>query len=185
VTAPRVPLLAAHPDVSPEHQHFFDRIVRSRGWISGAFQVLLHTPDVAERVAHVGEFFLYETVLPPAVRTLTWLIAARELDCDYAWAACTGPARAAGVDEKLIDALAGGRPLTGLSGEQKLLFEFCHQLLRGNHHVTDPTYDAVVAQFGVPAAVQIAGSLGYIAMLALVVNAFGVAPAADDTRPAL
>jgi 4-carboxymuconolactone decarboxylase len=185
VTAPRVPLLAAHEDVKPESQHFFDRVVRSRGWVSGAFQVLLHTPDVAERVAHVGEFFLYESILPPAVRTLTWLITARELDCDYAWAACTASARAAGIDEKLIAALANGGPLAGLSSEQKLLFEFCHQLLRGNHHVTDQTYQAVIQNFGVPAAVQIAGSLGYIAMLALVVNAFEVAVSPDNGMPAL
>ncbi|OGA50235.1 MAG: hypothetical protein A3F74_16700 [Betaproteobacteria bacterium RIFCSPLOWO2_12_FULL_62_58] len=181
----RVPLIARHDDLAPEHQHFLDRIVRTRGWISGVFQVLLHTPDVAERVAHVGAFFLYETILPPAIRTLTWLIAARELDCNYAWDASAGAARAANVGDKLIDALENGKPLTVLNSEQKVLFDFCHQLLRGNHHVTDATYGAAVAQFGVAATVQIAATLGYFVMMGLVANAFELAPVSDDSRPAL
>ena len=183
--SPRVPLLATHADVPPEHQHFFDRIVRTRGWVSGAFQALLHTPDVAERVANIGAFLLYETVLAPAVKTLTWLIAARELDCNYVWAASVGPARAAGVNEKLIEALAKGSALAGLSDEQKLIFDFSYQLLRGNHHVSDDIYHAVVAHFDVPATVQIAATLGYIAMLGFVANAFEIPPVGDDSKPAL
>ena len=182
---PRVPLIASHDDVPPEHMHFFDRIVRTRGWVSGAFQVLLHTPDVAERVAHVGDFFLYRTILPPAIRTLTWLITARELDCDYAWAASVGPARAAGVDAKLIETLENGKPLAGVSKEQKILFDLCHELLRGNHHVTDDTYRAAIDAFGVPAAVQIAATVGYMVMMGLVVNAFEVPAVSDDSKPAL
>ena len=183
--SPRVPPLSTHDDLAPANQHFLDRIVRTRGWISGAFQVLLHTPDVAERMAHIGAFFLYETVLPPAIRTLTWLITARELDCNYAWAASVGAARAAGVDAKLIEALENGKPFAGLAAEQKVLFDFCRQLLRGNHHVSDATYDAAVKAFGVPAAVQIAGTVGYFVMMGLVANAFEVAPVGDDSKPAL
>jgi 4-carboxymuconolactone decarboxylase len=183
--SPRVPPLSAHDDLAPQNQHFLDRIVRTRGWISPAFQVLLHTPDVAERMAHIGAFFLYETILPPPIRTLTWLIAAREIDCNYAWAASVGPARAAGVDGKLIAALENGKPLPSLSKEQQVLFDFCHQLLRGNHHVSDATYAEAVEAFGVPAAVQIAGTLGYFLMMGLVANVFEVAPVSDNSRPAL
>lgn len=183
--SPRVPPLSAHDDLAPQNQHFLDRIVRTRGWISLAFQVLLHTPDVAERMAHIGAFFLYETILPPAIRTLTWLIAAREIDCNYAWAASVGPARAAGVDGKLIAALENGKPLPSLSKAQQVLFDFCYQLLRGNHHVSDATYAETVEAFGVPAAVQIAGTLGYIVMMGLIANVFEVAPVSDNSRPAL
>lgn len=183
--SPRVPPLCGHDDVAPEHQHFLDRIVRTRGWISGIFQVMLHSPDVAERVANIGAFILYETVLSPAVRMLTWLIAARELDCDYAWHAGVDVARAAGVGDALIAGLVSGKLAAGLSGEEKALFDFCQQLLRGNHHVDATTYRAAVDQFGVPATVQIAATIGYIVMMSLVANAFDIAPPGDDSRPAL
>lgn len=181
----RLPLLATHDDVAPQHQHFLDRVVRTRGWIAPAFQVLLHTPDVAERIAHIGAFLLYEGLLPPAVRSLVGLIAARELDCDYVWAACVGEARAARVDGALIEALENGTPPANLDKQDRVLLDFCWQLLRGNHHVSEAAYQAASAQFGVPAAVQIAVTLGYFVMMGLVVNAFEVPPPGDDSRPAL
>ena len=183
--SPRVPLLAGHDDVAPEHQHFVDRVVLTRGWISGAFQVLLHTPDVATRVANVGDFVIYHSVLPRATQTLAWLIAARELDCDYAWDASVGHARAAKVDLGLIGALEHGKPVAALAGEHKVLFDFCRQLLRDNHHIAEDTYQATVRQYGVPGTVQIAVTVGYFAMMSLLVNAFDVPPVGDDAKPAL
>ena len=186
VTAsPRLPLLSAHDDVAPEHQHFLDRIVLTRGWISGVFQVLLHSPDAAARIAHIGAFFLYETVLPAKIRTLTWLIAARELDCNYVWQSSVSAARTAGVGAGLIAALEDDRAPAGAAPAEKLLFEFCRQLLRDNHHVGDTTYQAMIVEFGTAATVQIAATIGYIVMLGLVANAFDIAPPPDDQRPAL
>ena len=184
-TTPRVKPLATHDDVAPEHQHFLDRIVRTRGCISPAFQVLLHTPDAAERVANIGAYFLYETALPSALKLLTWLIAARELDCDYTWHAAMHDARASGLSAALIDTLEQGKPLTSASAEQRVVIDFCHQLLRGNHHVGEKTYSAAVERFGIPATVQIAAVLGYIVMMSLIANAFEIAMPADASVPAL
>lgn len=185
LSAPRVPLLSGHDDVTPQHQHFLDRIVRTRGWIAPAFQLLLHSPDAAERISNVGAFILYDAVVPPAIRALIGLIAARELDSDYVWAACLGSARAAKVDDRLIEAVERGKPPANLAAKEQALFDFCYQLLRGNHHVSDTAYGAAIAQFGMPATVQIAVTLGYFAMMGFVVNAFEVPPAGDDSRPAL
>ena len=182
---PRVPLLASHDDVPPAHQHFVDRIVLTRGWISGAFQVLLHTPDVAARISSVGDSVLYRSVLAPDVQALAGLVAAREFDCNYAWDAGVARARAAKVDGRLIEALEHGRPLTAFAGGHQALFDFCRQLLRGNHHVSEAVYQAVLKQFGVQAAVQIAVTAGYVAMMSLIVNAFEVPPVGDDSKPAL
>ncbi|HJQ63563.1 MAG TPA: hypothetical protein VJ834_11915 [Burkholderiales bacterium] len=182
---PRVPLLAGHGDVQPEHQHFIDRIVRTRGWIAPVFQVLLHTPDVAERVANVGAFLLYEGALDFRTRALVGLIAARDLDANYVWAACTGGAGAANVDSALIDAVERGRPLAVLSTHDKALFDFCRALLRGNHHVRETTYQAAMAQFGLASTVQVSVLLGYFVMMALIANAFDIPPHADVSQPAL
>lgn len=174
ITAPaaRVPLLAGHDDVAPESQHFLDRIVRTRGHLSPVFQVLLHSPDAAERIANVGAFFLFESALPPAVKAVVWLIAAREFDCGYTWRAGVEAARAAGVDDALIAGLEHGRRPG--AAELQSTFDFCRQLMRGNHHVDDETYRAVVARYGIPVTVQIAATLGYVIMMSLMANAFEV-----------
>ena len=181
----RVPLVVKQDDLPGAQQHFFDRIVRTRGRVAGPYQVLLNSPVVADRVANVGEFLLYDTILPPAVKTLTWLIAAREYDCDYERAAIVGHAQRAGVQDALIDDIWSRKPLTGLPKEQATLIEFCHQLLRGNHHVSEDAYRAAVEQFGIAATVQIAATIGYFVMMAFVLNAFEVDPRADEPELSL
>ena len=162
--SPRVPLISSHDDLaSREHQHFFDRVVRTRGRVSGPFQVLLHTPDVADRVAVVGDAILYGGTLEPTLKSLTWAIAAREWNCSYAWAF----------------AVRSGNVPAAASEEEKLLTDFCLQLLRGNHHVSETTYRAAVERFGVPATVQIAVTVGYFVMQGCVLNAFQIDPEAD------
>jgi 4-carboxymuconolactone decarboxylase len=177
--------IARREDMPADRQHFYDRIVRSRGTVSGPFSVLLNSPDVAARVAHVGEAILFNTVLSPAVSTLTILLAAHAFDCDYVWAVCLPHARRAGVPQALIDAIQGGRSPAGLTREEGLVVDFCHQLLRGNHHVSNDTYRAVVEHFGIPASVQIAWTVGYTVMLGFIVNAFEVKHDPTDPRLAL
>jgi 4-carboxymuconolactone decarboxylase len=181
----RIPLVTKHEDMPAERQHFFDRIVRTRGRVAEPFQVLLNSPEVADRLANVGAFLLYDTILPPAVKTLTWLIAAREYDCDYAWAASVRHAQKAGVQDKLINAIWNRKPLVGVTEEQELLIDFCHQLLRGNHHVSETAYRAAVEHFGTAATVQIAATIGYFVMMAFVLNAFEVAPKTEAPEPLL
>jgi 4-carboxymuconolactone decarboxylase len=181
----RIPHVTRHDQLSAHNQHFFDRIIMTRGRIATPFQVLLNSPDMADRVASVGEFLLYDSVLPPAVKTLTWLIVAREYDCDYEWAASVRHARQAGIQDALIDAIQQRKPLAGLTNEQESLVAFCHQLLRGNHRVSEAAYRAAVEQFGVAATVQIAATIGYFVMLAFVLNAFDVDPKAADSEPFL
>lgn len=180
----RLPLLASHEDVAPEHQHFLDRIVRTRGWIAPLFQVLLHTPDVAERIAHVGAFLLYDSALSTETRVLVGLIAAQELDSDYVRAAWSGTARCAGLKDEFATAIAIGVLPAGAADHPPLI-SFCRALLRGNHHASEPVYRACVARFGMAATVQVSVLLGYCVMTALVANAFGIPAGADEDRPLL
>jgi 4-carboxymuconolactone decarboxylase len=174
-----------HEDLAPVQQHFLDRVIRSRGWISPVFAVLLHTPDVAERIAHIGEYILYDSALPPQAKALACLITARELDAPYTWAAGTSMATDSGVESTLVTEIERGGALRAASEEQRLLATFCLQLLRGNHHVADDVYALMVKHFGVSGAVQASAVTGYVAMMSIIATAFELAAPEDRTRPAL
>ena len=59
----RLEQLTKRTDVSEQHQEIFNQIVGSRGRISGPFSVLLHSPEVADRAAHLGAYLRFESVL--------------------------------------------------------------------------------------------------------------------------
>ena len=47
--------------LEPKDQKYFDEISGSRGSIRGPYGILLHSPDVAARVAHTGAYDLLPT----------------------------------------------------------------------------------------------------------------------------
>jgi 4-carboxymuconolactone decarboxylase len=122
--APRIPRVKRIEDVAPADRHFFDRVVRTRGRVAGPFEALLHSPDLADRVAVVGEPLLYGTTIPAPARSLAWLLTAAELDCDYEWAMARAAAQAAGLPAALIDAAGRRQPLPDATADLKVVADF-------------------------------------------------------------
>src|SRR5437870_10462776 len=85
--------------VAAKDHAVFESIVASRGAVQGPFTMFLHSPPVAERVAHLGAYVRFEGSLDMRVRVLAAMTAARELEAMYVWGAQAGGARRQGVPE--------------------------------------------------------------------------------------
>ena len=170
-------------ELSSEQQAAHDAIVQSRGQVSGPFTVLLHSPEVARRVADVGAYIRFESMLPVAVRCLAGILTARALDCRYVWAAWVPQAQRAGISDEIIAAIQDRRTPSGLTEEQSLVLAAGQQLLGGNHQLADDTYRALVEHFGTQGTVELAATFGYFSLLAMPLNMFQVDPPPD--RPVL
>lgn len=169
-------------DLSSEHQAAYDAIVSSRGQVSGPFTMLLYSPVLAGRVADVGSYVRFESILPLDLRCLAALAVARELNCCFEWAGWTAHARNAGIPESLIVAIRHRKVPRELTDDQALVLDLAQQLLRKNHHLDHETYAAAVQRFGGQGAVELSATVGYFAMLAMTLNAFevDVPPGADE-----
>ena len=157
-------------DQVPVNDHaIVDAIVDSRGSLHGPFSMLLHSPELAGRVAHLGAFVRFEGSLDMRVRVLAAMTVAREFDAVYVWGAQTGNARRQGVPEATITAIRE-KHSRGVPPEDAQIIDFTLQLIR-THRVDETTFKAVQARFGNDQLVQLTGAIGYYAMLAMTVNA--------------
>ena len=177
----RVPLIEQRGDVPEEATHHFDSIASSRGRISGPFAVLLNSPEVAGRAAHLGAYIRFESTLDPDIKELAIISAAREFDCDYEWSAHVVLARQAGVRAEAIDAVANRGPLDSLTSDESLVIGYGREMFR-KKRVSDATFDAARERFGVQGVTELTATMGYYGMLACALNTFEVEPAADAER---
>ena len=95
----RITQITERSQVDEGSQGIFDSIATSRGRVSGPFSVLLNSPEVAGRAAHLGAYIRFESTLTPSERELAIITAAREFDCAYEWAAHASLAEQAGVPD--------------------------------------------------------------------------------------
>ena len=134
-------------DTLPDGERRFHDAVKSirRRPISGPFIVTMNSsPDLAARFAHLGHYFhargqADESIVSIRVRSFISLIGSRALDAPYEWAAWVNWALEAGVPQDTVDAIREGREPPNLTPEEKLVTQFCTQMISGNHRVSDAT----------------------------------------------
>lgn len=172
---PRIPEILTKADLAEDKHHIFDAIAESRGRVGFPFSLLLNSPEVAGRIAHVGTYVRFESILSPVEREIAILTAAREADCEFEWSAHTRLALQAGVRQEAIDIIGGRRALDALTAEEALIVEFGRDILR-NHRVSESTFEKAMARYGVQGTVDLAATMGYYTMLACALNAFEAEP---------
>ena len=170
-------------DLKPEDQKYFDEISGSRGGVRGPYGVLLHSPDLAARVAHTGAFVRYDFDMPESLKETVIITTAAEIKSQYEFAAHARLARQAGVSDSTIKAIADGSAPAGLSGEDELVVRYTQQLLR-DHKVTDATFNAVQERFGVQGALNMTVLIGHYLLVGQVLAAFEV-ELSPDMQPEL
>ncbi len=163
-----------HRDLLPEDAHAtFDEIIASRGRITPTFGVMLHSPQVARRAAHLGTFVRFESTLETPVRELAALAAAHLCRCSYEWAAHQASARENGVSEAAVMALHTDGPIDALDEAEALIIRYARGILV-EHAVDDATFAAARARFGERGVIDLTATLGYYSMIACILNATGV-----------
>lgn len=165
----RLTAITSKTQVPARDHAIVDGIVESRGAIQGPFTMLLHCPELAGRVAHLGAFVRFEGALDMRVRVLAAMVVARELDAVYVWGAQTGGARRLGVPETTITAIRE-KHSRGVPPEDAQIVEFTRRLVRA-HRVDDASVKALRERLGDEGFIQLTGTIGYYSMLAMTVNA--------------
>jgi len=156
--------------VPAQHHAIVDGIIKSRGGIQqGPFTMFLHSPEIAERVAHLGAYVRFEGSLDMRVRVLAAMTVAREYEALYVWGAQTGGARKQNVPESTITAIRE-KHSRGVPPPDAQIIDFTRELLR-NHRIDDATANALRKRFGDDEFIQLTGAIGYYSLLCMTVNA--------------
>ena len=156
-----------------EDQQYYDQIADSRGSVRGPYGVLLHSPNLAARVAHTGTYVRFESDMSNALKEVVICATAREIKSQYEYVAHARLARAEGVSDATLDSIANGTAPAGLSGDEEALVKYTQELLR-NHKISDATYEAVLDRWGVRGAVDVTGLIGHYLLVGQFLAAFEV-----------
>jgi 4-carboxymuconolactone decarboxylase len=165
----RLPYITSKDQVAAKDHAAFDSIVASRGAVQGPFTMFLHSPELAERVAHVGAYVRFEGSLDMRVRVLAAMAVAREFEALYVWGAQTGGARRLGVPDSTITAIRENHS-RGVPADDADIVEFTRQLLR-NHRAGEALFKKLQARLGNDQLIQLTTAIGYYTMLGMTVNA--------------
>jgi 4-carboxymuconolactone decarboxylase len=181
---PRVTPITGKADVPAAHHGVVDQVVKVFGGVRGPFSMLLHSPELAERLLPLVTFFRDESSVEGKLRSVAILAAVREREAAYVWSAQTAQARRNGVSEATIDVLRARGDAAALPADERDIVVYVRQLMRANK-VEQAAFDALARRHDPRWLVEMTAAASYFAMLCGVVNAFEVAAPPDgDKLPA-
>jgi 4-carboxymuconolactone decarboxylase len=179
---PRLPQITSREEIAEDKRDIYDAIMGTRKRVAGPFSMLLYSPELAGRTAHLGTYLRWESVFTQAERETAILVAARESDCGYEFYSHSILAREAGVREEAIQAIANRLPIDRFTPEEATIVAYGRELLQ-THRVSSETFEAAKAKYGAQGMVDLTATLGYYTMMACTINAFEVEPPAGQGLP--
>ena len=180
---PRIAPVTGKSDVPAEHHAVVDHVMQVFGGVRGPFSMLLHSPQLAERMLGLVTFFRDASVVEPRLRSIAILSAVREREAAYVWAAQVAAARRNGLADDVIDLLRAKGDPGELPAEEAEIVTFTRQLMRTNR-VDQALFDALAKRRGSQWMVELTAAANYFALLSGIVNAFEVpAPSDGDKLP--
>ncbi|HWD60423.1 MAG TPA: carboxymuconolactone decarboxylase family protein [Stellaceae bacterium] len=161
--------------LSTEDQAIYDSVVAPgagnlRG-LRGPGGIQLHSPELTRRSRPVNRYLRFEAGLGGRVRELAILVAARELDSQFEWAAHEAEARHEGIATGLIDIVRHRRALDGVAEADAAIIALGREIF-GARKVSPATYARALAQFGRRALVDLVALMGNYAATAALLTAF-------------
>jgi len=165
----RMPLPAAEAMSAQQRGAAEALIAGPRKGVYGPFLPLLRSPDLLDRVAKVGEYLRFDSVLEPRIRELVTCACARHVTNQFEWTMHVPLALKAGVSAATLEALQAGARPKGLPADEELALDFTAELLH-THGTSEPTYVAATSLFGEQGIVELTTLIGYFVMVSWLMN---------------
>ncbi|MFY9316758.1 MAG: carboxymuconolactone decarboxylase family protein [Burkholderiales bacterium] len=169
----RFPSLASDAMTPAQREVAAEISAGPRGEVRGPFLALIHHPELARRVQALGEQLRWKSKLPPRLLELAVLVTARRWSCQFEWFMHEKLARKAGLDERVIEAVAHAKMPQQMGREESLVHAFCLQA-HTTGHLDDATFAAAKELFGLDGVLELLALNGYYSMMAMVLNSSGI-----------
>jgi 4-carboxymuconolactone decarboxylase len=165
------------PDQRSEEQQKLAALLTAspRGEVRGPYIPLMYSPDLADRMRHLGDFIRFGGALPAKLKEIVILLNARRWSVAYMFAIHRDMSRATGLDPAIPDAIAKGERPAGLTREESVAYDVAQELLL-TCRVSDASFTAARDVFGEQGVIELVAFVGYYTALAMILNTAELPP---------
>jgi 4-carboxymuconolactone decarboxylase len=152
---PRMPLPADSDEFSEGTRRGVRHILETRnGSLPPPSTFMTYAEDTGGLLSDLVEHLRYHTSLNDAETELAICTSARASNADYIWNAHVNLGLKAGTREEAIQVVDTYAPVDGLTDDEKLIITFGRELLH-NPKVSDETFEAVKARYGIKGLMEL------------------------------
>lgn len=139
----------------------------------------MHSPELAKAMFDVRQRVRYGTDKNQRLTELAIISTAREIDNQYEYTAHEPLARAAGLEQEIIDivrfrkSLDEANNIANFGETEKVIVQFAREVI-SEEKVSSETFARAIAVFGEEGVMDLTGLIGYYSFVAITLKAFDV-----------
>ena len=168
-------------DMDAEQGRVYDAAKATSGIVGGPYYAYIHLPKLFEASQGLRNS-LASGPLSRREQQVINLVVARHWNARYPWFAQVRASLAAGIEQKIIDAINARKTPELPDARERTCFTVASELL-ANKGVSDATYAAAEKTMGLKDLVALTAVIGSFSMTCLTANTFGVDPPAANPTP--
>ena len=147
------------------------RAGRSLAGFQGPNGIELYSPSLAQADFRKADYLRFESPVGRRLYEVAILTTAREWNQQFEWAAHEPAARAAGVDQAIIDVIRNRGPLDGLQPEDAAIIQMGREAV-GQHAVQPATFARALEVLRARDLVDIVATMGQYTSYAVLLDVF-------------
>ncbi len=181
----RLPL-PKREELDDQGKQFYDEIVRQDGrniaGLRGPNGIRLYSPKLGELQRALNQYLRFESGLNGPIRELAILVAARENNSQFEWAAHEPVAAKEGLSRAAIDAVKNRGSIAGLPEDQAAIIQLGREIF-GAKMVSQETFDRARKVLGKQGLVNVVSLMGAYASTSALLKTFDMQLPAGVTAP--
>jgi 4-carboxymuconolactone decarboxylase len=156
-------------------------VKQSSSGIQGPWNVMLRSPEMAERLTSLLDYLRLKTSVPLRLNELAILITGRHWQSQYEYWAHQRYAKKAGLSDAVVADLAAGKRPETMQPDEAVVYDFLTELYRTSF-VSDATFKKTKDMLGEQQLVDLIAVSGVYSLVSLLLNTAEVMPN-DGSRP--
>jgi len=173
----RLPL-PKRDELDEQGKKFYDKIATQDGQaviagLRGPTGIRLYSPKVGEMQRELNQYLRFEAGFSGSIRELAILVAAREMDAQFEWAAHEPVARKEGLSDAAIDIVKNRKSTAGLADDQAVVIQLGREIFEAKE-VSDEMFARAVNTFGKQGLVNLVTLMGQYASTAVLLRTFNM-----------
>jgi 4-carboxymuconolactone decarboxylase len=170
-----------HDQLDDEARATWDSVVASRGertihpdgYLTGPFNALLHAPVPGLQISELGAALRWRTSLDQRVLETAVMTVAARWKAEYEWYAHARLAKAAGVTDDVIEAVAAGAEPTFVQTDERIAHVVAKELV-DDGRLSEATWTEAHGLLGDQGLTELVFLCGYYTLVSFGLNAFDV-----------
>ena len=159
--------------LTAEQRRVYDEIGGKRKTVRGPFQIWMRNAPIAEYTNKIGLSLREHSKLDKRLFELVVITVCRLWTVQYAWSSHAPEAEKAGVSPDVVAAIRANRKPDFAKADERMAYDVTVELLESKE-LSPATYAASVQQFGLEGTIDLVTTIGYYAMVGILLKGFDV-----------